>query len=71
MDVVELLEDLQLFAGGGERYQPGTSQRNHLKPLADSDPVDAGATTRWIAMIARYGGCNFEEKVGTHESLIP
>jgi len=63
VDVVELLEDLQLFAGGGERYQPGTSQRNHLKPLADSDPVDAGATTRWIAMIARYGGCNFEEKV--------
>ena len=25
--------------------------------------IQDGSNTRWIAIIARYGGCNFEQKV--------
>jgi len=38
---------------------------DHNQPaqgVKDTPPSDAAAT-RWIAMIARYGGCNFEHKV--------
>ena len=40
---------------------------DHNQPaqgVKDMPPSDAAAT-RWIAMIARYGGCNFEHKVNS------